>query len=136
MTAGETLEISLRIDWSDLDYYAHVNNVSIARYLQSARVNFWELSGLAESYQEFQKGPMLVGTKSDFKNALTYPGVVRIVSRIIKIGNSSFSIAHQLYDSHNILCVESVDTAVCYDFKHHHTIPIPETIRKVMERYS
>lgn len=34
------LEIKLRIDWSDLDGYGHVNNVSIIKYLQSARVNF------------------------------------------------------------------------------------------------
>lgn len=43
---GFPLEIKLRIDWSDLDVYEHINNVNIICYLQSAQVNIWEKSGL------------------------------------------------------------------------------------------
>ena len=42
------LSVELRIDWSDLDTYKHVNNVMFMKYQQSGRVNFWEASGLYE----------------------------------------------------------------------------------------
>ena len=40
------LRLSLRIDWSELDAYGHVNNVMIMKYMQAARVHYWEELGL------------------------------------------------------------------------------------------
>jgi acyl-CoA thioester hydrolase len=130
------LEITLRIDWSDLDYYAHVNNLSIARYMQSARVNFWELSGLAHSYQKHNKGPILVNTESSFKKALHYPGTVTIKTKVAKIGRSSFALEHLLYNSTGELCTTSIDTVVFFDFTAQKSLSIPEQIRKIMNDYS
>ena len=68
------LELQLRIDWSDLDMYKHVNNISFMRYMQSGRVNFWEASGIYEMYENSNMGTMLVSTHCDFKKSLYYPG--------------------------------------------------------------
>ncbi len=130
------LEITIRIDWSDLDVYEHVNNVSIVRYLQSARVNFWELSGLYESYKKTNRGPMLVSTNCDFKKSLFYPGTIHIKSRIAYIKNSSFSLEHLILNENGDVCVHAKDTAVCFDFTNEKTFPVPEKIRDFMESYS
>ncbi len=130
------LEITIRIDWSDLDVYEHVNNVSIIRYLQSARVNFWELSGLYESYKKTNRGPMLVSTKCDFKKSLFYPGTIYIKSRIAYVKNSSFSLEHLILDEKGEVCVHANDVAVCFDFNTEKTFPVPDKIRIFMENYS
>lgn len=57
------LTLTLRIDWSETDAYKHVNNVTFIKYMQSARVNFWEETGLATYHTDTNKGPMLVSTK-------------------------------------------------------------------------
>ncbi|MEG9327760.1 thioesterase family protein [Salinimicrobium catena] len=44
------LSLELRIDFSDLDMYRHVNNLTFIRFLQSGRVNFWEATGLAAMF--------------------------------------------------------------------------------------
>ena len=53
------LSLELRIDWSDLDIYKHVNNLTFMRFMQSGRVNFWETTGLSKKYEETNRGPMI-----------------------------------------------------------------------------
>jgi len=126
----------LRIDWSDLDVYEHVNNVNIIRYLQSARVNIWEKSGLYKSYKETNRGPMLVSSKCDFKKSLFYPGKITIKSRIGYIKNSSFSLEHMILNEAGEVCIEAKDVAVCFDFNIGKTYSIPDSLRRVFESFS
>jgi len=39
---GYASRLALRIDWSDIDQFGHVNNVLIIRYVQSARIVLME----------------------------------------------------------------------------------------------
>lgn len=68
------LSIDIRIDWSDLDMYRHVNNLTFMRFMQSGRVNF----GKQQDYLKFMKRPaaaqwlsLLIVTS---KNPCTTPG--------------------------------------------------------------
>ena len=88
------LNLEIRIDWSDLDMYKHVNNVSYMRYLQSGRVNFWEVTGIHKMYSNSNRGTMLVSTHCDFKKPLFYPGTASVKTRLDHIGNKSFSLKH------------------------------------------
>lgn len=130
------LEIELRIVWSDLDVYEHVNNVNIIRYLQSARVNIWELSGLYKSYKETNRGPLLVSSKVDFKKSLFYPGNITIKSRVGYIKNSSFSLEHIILNAQGEICIEAKDVAVCFDFTTEKTYQIPDKLRTIFKSYS
>lgn len=130
------LEVKLRIDWSDLDVYEHVNNVNIIRYLQSARVNIWEKSGLYKSYKATNRGPMLVSSKVDFKKSLFYPGTITVKSRIGTIKNSSFSLEHLILNDKGEACIEARDVAVCFDFNTEKTYQIPDDLRAVFKSYS
>ena len=38
--------LTLRVDWSEMDLFGHINNVMYAKYIQSARVNFVEKIGI------------------------------------------------------------------------------------------
>ena len=92
-----SIQLKLRIDWSDLDYFKHVNNVSFFRFIQAARVNYWDQIGLTEIHANTNHGPMLASCKCDFKSPLFYPGEVTISSTVDKVGNSSFQIHHYLF---------------------------------------
>lgn len=43
-------ELQLRIDWSELDYFQHVNNVAFFKYIQASRVNYWDIIGLSKMH--------------------------------------------------------------------------------------
>ncbi|KZS39898.1 thioesterase [Aquimarina aggregata] len=129
------LSLTLRIDWSEMDTYQHVNNVNFMKYMQSARVQFWDVTGLAKLYSETKKGPMLVSTKCDFKHPLFFPGNVTIKTKVEFIKNSSFGLYHHLYNDEGLLCAQGHDVAVCFDFNIDKTFRITEELRQVMSKY-
>lgn len=129
------LSIELRIDWSELDTYKHVNNVMFMKYLQSGRVNFWEKSGLYKLHTETNRGPMLVSTHCDFRKPLFYPGKAIVKTKVAFIKNTSFGLEHVILNENGELCAEGHDIAVCFDFNTNTTFRIPEELRKIMLRY-
>lgn len=124
------LSLEIRIDWSDLDIYEHVNNVSYMRFLQSGRVNFWEASGVHEFYRNTNQGTMLVSTKCDFKRSLFYPGKAIIKTKLDYIGNTSFGLKHIILNENGELCAEGNDVIVCFDFDKNETFPVPDWLRE------
>ena len=72
---------SLRIDWSDIDAFGHVNNVAILRFVQSARVTLWETTGVLPSTSHGLL-PMLASTACRFMVPLRYPGTVTLRTTI------------------------------------------------------
>ncbi|UBZ07830.1 acyl-CoA thioesterase [Salegentibacter mishustinae] len=129
------LELQLRIDWSDLDMYKHVNNISFMRYMQSGRVNFWEASGIYKMYENSNMGTMLVSTHCDFKKSLYYPGKAIVKTKLDFIKNSSFGLKHLILDEANEICAEGKDVVVCYDFEKDKTFRIPEDLREKLSEF-
>lgn len=129
------LSLELRIDWSDLDTYKHVNNVMFMKYQQSGRVNFWEASGFYDMHVNTNRGPMLVSTHCDFRKPLFYPGKAIVKTRVAFIKNSSFGLEHVILNEKGELCAEGKDVAVCYDFNTNETFRIPDGLRELMGRY-
>jgi acyl-CoA thioester hydrolase len=127
------VQLNLRIDWSDMDYFGHVNNVSYFRYVQAARVNYWEQIGLNQSHKETNIGPMLASCKCDFKRPLFFPGTVTIRSGVDFIKNTSFGISHQLYDQNGDLVAEALDIIVLFDFNLNIKQEISEILRSNIE---
>lgn len=129
------LKLELRIDWSDLDMYKHVNNISFMRYIQSSRVNFWEASGIYKMYENTNMGTMLVSTHCDFKKSLYYPGKAIVKTKIDFIKNSSFGLKHLILNEVDELCAEGKDVVVCYDFEKDETFRIPEDLRQQLSEF-
>ncbi|MDT0687998.1 acyl-CoA thioesterase [Autumnicola psychrophila] len=129
------LSLEIRIDWSDLDLYQHVNNVSYMRYLQSGRVNFWEATGIYESYNNINRGTMLVSTHCNFKKSLYYPGKAIVKTMLGEMKNSSFSLNHVILNENNEICAEGEDVVVCYDFDENKTFRIPDELRTILKKF-
>ncbi|TDN95567.1 acyl-CoA thioester hydrolase [Salegentibacter sp. 24] len=129
------LSLELRVDWSDLDMYKHVNNISFMRYMQSGRVNFWEASGIYKMYEDTDKGTMLVSTHCDFKKSLYYPGKAIVKTKLEFIRNSSFGLKHLILNETDEICAEGMDVVVCYDFRKNNTFNIPDELRKKLSQF-
>ena len=127
------VRLQLRVDWSELDYFGHVNNVSFFKYVQASRVNYWDHIGLTKSHRETNIGPMLASAKCDFKKPLFYPGQVTILSRVDFIKNTSFCIIHQLINEELEIVAEAKDIIVMYDFNKNEKIQFPQELRKKIE---
>ncbi len=128
------VELKLRIDWSELDYFAHVNNVSFFKYIQASRVHYWDTIGLTKSHRETNIGPMLASCKCDFKKPLLFPGEAIIHSRVDFIKNTSFSICHRILNNKGEIAAEAQDVMVMFDFNRNEKVPFPKDLKEKIER--
>ena len=124
------IELALRIDWSDLDVFGHVNSLSFLRYVQAARVHYWEQIGLYQSFLADRRGPMLASVRCDFRKPLFYPGLVAVRTEIAFIRTTSFGFAHTLVDGVGDVAAEAADVMVMFDYAAGQKMPFPAVFRQ------
>ena len=71
------------VRWGDTDGYNHVNNVSISRYFESARVNI--IRNLESEKYSF----VIVNFNINYIDQIFYPSKIKIGTYISSIGNKS-----------------------------------------------
>lgn len=128
-----SVKLELRIDWSEIDLFGHVNNLAILKYVQAARVNYLERINLMQMQAELKKGPILASTNCQFRQPLFYPGQVTVSSKVDSIKNTSFRILHQLFNEKKELAAEAHDIIVFYDFMKNTKLAITPDIRRRIE---
>ncbi|MFN3529451.1 MAG: acyl-CoA thioesterase [Bacteroidia bacterium] len=126
------VKLSIRIDWSELDYFGHVNNVQFYKYIQSARVNFWEQIGLRQHHLDKGEGPLLAHCSCDFRKPLEFPGELHIACGLAHLGNSSFGLKYHLSNQAAELAAEAEDRMVMFDFHQQRAMRIPDWLRERM----
>lgn len=126
------MQLTLRIDWSDMDLFGHVNNIAYFKYIQAARVNFWEQTGIMKEYQKTGNGPVLASCHCNFKKSLEYPGKVLIETAVSRAGDTSFDFTHTLKDEAGNLVAIATDVIVMIDYKTQKKSPVPEKIRALL----
>jgi acyl-CoA thioester hydrolase len=125
--------IQLRIDWSEIDLFGHVNNLAIMKYVQAARVNFLEEIGLMQLQSHTKIGPILASTCCQFRKPLFYPGQVTVFSKVDSIGNTSFEIQHVILNENNEIAAQGKDIIVFFDFIKSKKLLIPDQLKEKIE---
>lgn len=89
LTRRETFKLftPVTIRFCDTDMMGHVNNTSIAEFIEAARCEL--LYKLIEQSQDTDIDFVLARLVVDFKREIKYPGTVEVGSRLIRIGNRS-----------------------------------------------
>jgi acyl-CoA thioester hydrolase len=127
------VKLQLRIDWSEMDLFGHVNNVAYFKYIQASRVNYWEISGLSLLFDENKIGPILLSTGCQFIKPLFYPGNIIVECRIEFIKNTSFGIHHRILNEQNEIAAEAHDVIVMFDFNKNEKVPVSDEFRRAVE---
>jgi len=122
-------KITLRIDWSEIDSFGHVNNVMFMKYVQAARLNFVAEIGLMNLHRTENIGFMVAETNCQFKKELHFPGYVTIKTKVLYAKNTSFSLEHKLLNSESDIAAIAKDVLVVYDFNKNEKCLIPEVIK-------
>lgn len=128
-------ELKLRIDWSEMDLFGHVNNVSFFKYIQASRVNFWPRFGIDEAKPPTPLGIMLASCSCKYLKPVFYPGEITVYATMEFVKNSSFGFYHRILNEQKELCAEAHDVMVLYDFEKNEKVTIPDDMRKKMQEY-
>lgn len=125
-------QLILRIDWSEMDLFGHVNNVSFFKYIQAARVNFWEQIGVADLFKTTKVGFTLASVNCQFKKSLYYPGNVKIKTHVEWIKNSSLQLSHTLFNDEGEVAATAEDVIVMFDYNTNEKVIISEEMKKLI----
>jgi acyl-CoA thioester hydrolase len=127
-TAGESRHVyPLRVRWSDLDTYHHVNNVKYVEYFQEARIAYsMAMHQHGDVFGEFVVARIDIGYRRpvDFRRDL-----FEVHSWISHVGNTSAVFAGELRDGDTVLATTQVVT-VGFDTTTQRSAPLPPDHRK------
>lgn len=127
------VKLPLRLDWSEMDLFGHINNVSYFKYIQASRVNYWELTGLAATFDHTKVGPILLSTGCQFIKTLHYPGDITVEVRMEFMRTTSFGLHHRIVASDGTVAAEAHDVIVNFDFNKNEKTPINDAFRNAAE---
>lgn len=121
------------IRFHDMDAYNHVNNNVIGIYFETARMGW--LEKLQPKGWLTPAHFVLAKVTLEFLRELTYPNQIRIGNKILRIGNSSMTMASAIFCGPACMALcESV--SVWINGKTRRPENISETMRSALKRYA
>ena len=132
LTIDFPVKIKLRIDWSEIDIFGHVNNVTYYKYIQAARVEYVEKLGMMQTHRETNIGPTLASCKCDFK--FHYISLENHCSNKVDFIKTQVLVsAIRLLTTKNQIAAEAQDILVMLDFNTNKKVRISDELRKKIE---
>jgi acyl-CoA thioester hydrolase len=118
------------IRWGDMDAMGHVNNTTYFRYMEQARIGWFDaLVPEAEAWK--QTGIVIANASCNYKRAMVYPGTVEVKLFVGAPGGSSVPTFYEMHlegDRH--LYADGAATVVFIDLATQKPRRIPEAMRE------
>ena len=128
--------ITLPVQWGDQDAFGHVNNVVYFRWYESARIAYFEQSGIAPLLDRQQLGPILARIACDYHRQLNFPDTIQIGARVSRLGSKSMTIQHAIYSqAQQAIVAKSDSVVVIFHYGDNASHPIPADVREQLERF-
>jgi acyl-CoA thioester hydrolase len=127
--------VELPVQWGDMDSFGHVNNVVYLRWFESARIAYFERSGILERMATERVGPILARQTIDYRSPLEYPDTIRVASTMIKLGKTSFTMGLRMRSraQGRAIAAEGEAVLVMMDYRTGRKIQLSEELRRRIE---
>lgn len=128
--------IALPVRWGDMDMLGHINNVIFFRYIESARIAYFdELLG-ADPNIWGGEGPILAEIQCRFMQQLHYPAQLDIGTRTLQIGGRSLQLECAIFRRGEEMPAASSRAAIVwFNYKRQAAVAVPEALRETIRRY-
>jgi acyl-CoA thioester hydrolase len=125
-----TLRMPIR--WGDMDAMGHVNNTLYFRYLEIARIDWFQSIGCGVNPQG--EGPLIVNAFCNFYKQLEYPGDITVKMYASDPGRSSFEswATIERDDDPGTVYAAGGATTVWVDFPQQKSVPMPGWFRELI----
>ncbi len=126
MSRTSTLDIPVR--WGDLDAFDHVNNTVFLRFIEEARIQFFD--ALDGAWLTADSGPVVVNINCNFRREIKYPATVRVTTTGRQASSKRLVMEHRLVDAENpdTLYADAEVTALWVDARVGGSIPLPDAV--------
>ena len=128
MTPRLVHSMRMPIRWGDMDAMGHVNNTVYFRYIEQARIDWFEQ--IACTPEPTGEGPVIVNAHCSFLKQLKYPGQIEVTTHVGPPGRSSFEMTHEIRlvgadGSAGALHAEGGAKVVWVNFPAEKSVPLP-----------
>ncbi|TMH33207.1 MAG: acyl-CoA thioesterase [Betaproteobacteria bacterium] len=119
------------IRWGDMDAMGHVNNTVYFRYMEQARIGWFD--ALVPQEEAWKSTAIVIANAScNFKRAINYPGMVEVQVYAGAPGGSSVPTYYELKIGGE-LYADGAATVVFIDMARQKPVRIPQTIRERLQ---
>jgi len=120
-----------KVRYGDTDSQGHVNNAVFSTFLETGRSElFYQMNLLGDENIMFG----LVSVKLNLISEITWPGTVEIGTAITKIGNSSISFFHGLYQKGKLVALAEA-VSVRMDETTRKSKSLSDEMKEELEKY-
>lgn len=117
------------VAWGDMDAFGHVNNVMYYRYVESARIKYFDALNLLKD----NVLTVVASSQCKYLKPVFYPDRLQIASRIEEIRNSAIRMHYLLWsEQQNMIVAEAEAVIVFVDAQTLKKTPIPILSREKM----
>jgi acyl-CoA thioester hydrolase len=135
LLTGYPVIVELPVVWGEMDSYRHVNNVVYFRYFENVRLEYFRRLDWFEFERQTGIGPILAATQARFRKPLTYPDTISVGARIPRLEEDRFTMEYLLVSQQlNAVAAEGAGTIVTFHYARGEKVPIPEELRRRIER--
>lgn len=140
------------IQWGEMDLFRHVNNVTYARYIESARIktiySFAQTSAALREKDITRKlmksmmsasgvGVILKSLSINYKRPLTFPDTIVCGSSVSNISSDRFNMTTKIISkSLNDVCCIGDSVIVCYDYSKGEKCPFPPLMVEILKEWN
>ena len=118
------------IRWGDMDAMGHVNNTVYFRYMEQARISWFDAL-VPEDEAWRSTGIVIVNASCHYKRPITYPGMVEVRLLVGPPGGSSVPTYYELRVNANpVPYADGAAVVVFIDIKKQKPVRIPDGIRE------
>ena len=118
-----------KVAWGDMDAFGHVNNVMYYRYIESARIAYFDRLNV------FEQDVLTVVASSQCKylKPVFYPDVLHVGARVEEMRNSAIRMYYELYSQQQQQVVAQGEAVVVFvDKVEMKKTLIPEQLRQII----
>ena len=128
--------VTVKVRWSDMDAYRHVNNARYFTYLEAARIHLFEQ--LTDGgWMDTTTGPVLASVAMNFRLPVEYPATLEVGTVLVKMGRSSFELHHGIYfQDTETLVGDGKSVVVWMDRATGKATPLTDALRRKLDRYA
>jgi len=127
------VKVTLPVQWGEMDALGHVNNVTYFRYLETGRMGVLKAIKLYRDNLIQGISTILLKIDCRYLKPVVFPDTVHIHSKVTKVGNTSMTIAQEIYSDALGLVATSESVLVVFDYAKQEKVAVPDTVREAIE---
>jgi acyl-CoA thioester hydrolase len=128
--AGYPVVVEIPVAWGEMDAFGHLNHTIYFRYMETARISYFEKLDFPDFLDRNPVGPILGAISCRFRAPLAYPDRVSVGVNVSLVDRDRIIMSYSIF-SHKSwkLVAEGESTIVCFDYRQNRKALVPELLK-------